>query len=372
MAGRAARNLIAMTVIVSPPTGAEAAGALAERILGSAIATLDIACIHLGHRLGLYQALSTDEPRTAAEVAERANLDERYTREWLEQQAATGILACEDPRANPLRFTIPDGHDIALLDSESLASVAGFVRVTIGALSALPQLIDAFPTGAGVPFADYGTDLREGVAETNLPMYTHLLPDWLRAVPDVHARLQEPDAHVADIACGVGHSTRAIARAYPLAHVDGFDDDHASIERARSYDGDRTRFYVQDAADPSLNGSYDLVTIFQAVHDMSHPVEALETARKLLAPQGALIVADEKVPHAFSAPTEDPMERIAYGFSVLHCLPVGRVAHDAAATGTVMRPHTLEAYAIEAGFESLEILPIENDFWRFYRLNPQR
>jgi SAM-dependent methyltransferase len=361
-----------MTVIASPPTGVEAAGALAERVLGSALATLDIACIHLGHRLGLYKALSTTEPRSAAEVAARAGLDERYTREWLEQQAASGILACEDPEAKPLRFSIPEGHDIALLDPESLASVAGFVRLTIGALSALPQLIEAFPAGAGIPYADYGADLREGVAETNLPLYTHQLPDWLKAVPDVHARLQQPNARVADIACGIGHSTRAIARAYPLAHVDGFDDDPSSIERARSYDQERTRFYVQDASDASLEGSYDLVTIFQALHDMTYPVEALETARSLLAPGGALIVADQKVAHAFSAPSEDPVEKLGYGFSVLHCLPVGRVAHDAAATGTVMRPHTVEAYAVEAGFDRVEILPIENDFFRFYRLIPQR
>ncbi len=114
-------------------------------------------------------------------------------------------------------------------------------------------------------------------------------------------------------------------RAYPLAHVDGFDDDPSSIARARAYRADRVRFFVQDAADPALDGSYDLVTIFQAVHDMSHPVQALRTARGLLAPGGTVIVADERVPEAFSAPSEDPHERLAYGFSMLHCLPVGRV-----------------------------------------------
>ncbi|MDA0162071.1 class I SAM-dependent methyltransferase [Solirubrobacter ginsenosidimutans] len=360
-----------MTVIVSPPTGAEQAGALAERVFGAALATFDLACIHIGHRVGLYDALSTSEPRTAAQIAERAGTDERYTREWLEQQAATGIIDCVDANAKPLEFTLPEGHALALRDPKSLASVAGFARATIGALSALNLVVDAFRTGAGVPYAYYGADMREGIADTNLPMYTHLLPDWLRAIPDVHARLREPGAHVADIACGIGHSTRAIAGAYPHARVDGFDEDEASIERARALATERTRFYVQDASDPSLAGSYDLVTIFQAVHDMNHPVEALTTAHGLLAPHGALIVADQKVPHAFSAPSEDPMERLSYGFSVLHCLPVGRIDHDAAATGTVMRPHTLEVYAREAGFAGVEILDIENDFWRFYRLRPR-
>jgi SAM-dependent methyltransferase len=361
-----------MTVILSPPTGLEAAGALAERMFGAALGTLDIACVHVGHRLGLYDALSPDEPRTAAEVAQRADTDERYTREWLEQQAATGIVACEDPNSTPLRFTLPDGHEIALKDPESPASVHGLVRATIGALSALEQLIDAFPTGAGVPYADFGVDMREGIAEANLPRFTHELAGWLHSIPDIHQRLCQPDAHVADMACGLGHSSRAIARAYPRAHVDGFDSDVASIERARAHEGnDRTRFFVQDASDPALHGAYDLVTIFQALHDMNHPVEALRTARSLLAPGGALLVADEKVPHAFSAPTEDPMERLAYGFSVLHCLPVGRTAPDAAATGTVMRLHTVEAYAQAAGFEAVEVLPVEDDFWWFYRLRPR-
>jgi SAM-dependent methyltransferase len=371
MAGRARRNLVAMTVIVTPQTGAEQAGELAERVFGSALATFDIACMHIGLRVGLYDALSTTQPRTAAQVAQVAGTDERYTREWLEQQATAGIVACADAAATPLAFTLPEGHALALRDPRSLASVAGFARVTIGALSALDQVIDAFTSGAGVPYADYGADMREGIADTNLPMYTHLLPDWFEAIPDVHARLQAPGARVADIACGIGHSTRAIAAAYPLAHVDGLDEDPASIDRARSLATERTRFYAQDASDASLAGSYDLVTIFQAVHDMNHPVEALVTARNLLAVGGALVVADQKVPHAFSAPSEDPMERLSYGFSVLHCLPVGRIDHDAAATGTVMRPHTLDAYAAEAGFAAVEILPIENDFWRFYRLRPR-
>ena len=360
-----------MTVIASPPSGAEAAGAFAERMFGAMLATLDVAAVHIGLRTGLYRALSTDDPRTASEIAARADTDERYTREWLEQQAASGIVACTDPAADPLTFTLPPGHDIALTDPHSPASVAGLVRATVGALQPLQRVIDAFYTGEGIPYAAYGTDMREGIGEVNLPRYRHALPDWLRAIADVHERLRRPGAHVADIACGIGHSSRAIARADPLAHVDGFDDDETSIDRARAHHGnDRVRFFVQDAADRSLHGSYDLVTIFQAVHDMNHPVQALTTARELLAPGGALIVADEKVPHAFSAPSEDPMERCAYGFSILHCLPVGRTAPDAAATGTVMRPHTLEGYARAAGFGSVEILEIEDDFWWFYRLNP--
>jgi 2-polyprenyl-3-methyl-5-hydroxy-6-metoxy-1,4-benzoquinol methylase len=349
------------------PTAAEA---LAERVFEASIATMDLACIHVGLRLGLYAALT--EPRTAAELAERTSTDERYAREWLEQQAAAGLIACPDPGAEPYarRFVLIPGSEPALLDADSLACVEGVARATIGALSTLPQLLEAFRTGEGIDYPAFGEDMREGIAAVNRPMYAHQLAGWLAALPDLHERLSQPGARVADIACGCGYSSEAIARAYPLAHVDGFDEDAASIATAREHASERVRFFRQDASDGTLAGRYDLVTIFEAVHDMTRPVEALHAARELLSPGGCVIVADERVPERFTAPSEDPIERMSYGFSVVHCLPVGRTCAHAAATGTVMRPHTLLAYAEQAGFSHAEVLDIEHDFWRFYRLLP--
>ncbi len=157
-------------------------------------------------------------------------------------------------------------------------------------------------------------------------------------------------------------------------HVDGIDLDEASIELARRHlDGSgveyRVTFAVRDASDPGLAGRYDLVTIFEALHDMSYPVEVLRACR---APAGGgwlLIVGDERTAETFTAPADD-LERLYYGFSVLHCLPVGMIGDDPAGTGTVMWPETVRRYAAEAGFAEFEVLPIENDFWRFYRLRP--
>ena len=157
--------------------------------------------------------------------------------------------------------------------------------------------------------------------------------------------------------------------------MDGFDVDSASIEAARANAAsegleDRIQFHVQDASEPSLGGNFDVVTIFEALHDLGRPVEALASARRSLTEGGVVIIADERVAETFTAPGDD-VERIMYGFSVVHCLPVGRADHeDSAATGTAMRPETLRGYAREAGFSSVDVLPIENDFWRFYRLDP--
>ena len=205
----------------------------------------------------------------------------------------------------------------------------------------------AYRSGDGVPYEDYGPTSYEGQEAFTRPLFTHLLgQEWLPAVTDVHERLRaEPPARVADVACGCGWSSIAIARAYPLVHVDGVDLDTASIEKARknlagSDVEDRVTFHERDAADPALAGQYDLVTIFEALHDMSYPVDVLRALRGMLADGGSVIVGDERTEDSFQAPASE-LERLYYGFSILHCLPVGMVGEDPAGTGTVMRTDTV-------------------------------
>ena len=352
--------------------------ALVGRLFEAAIGTMDVFCVHIGDRLGLYRGLDELGGATSQQLAATTATNERYVREWLEQQAATGILAVEDAavEATERRYLVPDGHREVLLDRDSLNWMGGLLRLTVGATSPLPALLRAFKVGGGVPYPDYGPDTCEGIAEMNRPMFLNLLGTaWLPAIPDVHARLQaDPPARVADVGCGTGWSSIAIARAYPKAQVHGFDVDEASIALARANAeaaglADRVTFAIRDAAYPGLVGGYDLVTAFETIHDMAQPVEALRKMRDLVADQGAVVIADERVGETFAAPGDD-VERLNYGFSVLHCLAVGMAESPSAGTGTVMRPPTLRRYAAEAGFRAVEILPIENDFWRFYRLMP--
>ena len=154
--------------------------------------------------------------------------------------------------------------------------------------------------------------------------------------------------------------------------VDGYDLDAASVELANknlagSDVADRVTIQLRDAGDPELAGSYQLVTVFEAVHDMSQPVEVLRVLRRLAADDGAVVVMDERVADAFTAPG-DEIERLMYTYSVLCCLPVGLADSPSVGTGTVMRTETLRRYATEAGFADVEVLPIEHDFFRFYRL----
>ncbi len=163
-----------------------------------------------------------------------------------------------------------------------------------------------------------------------------------------------------------------MAQGYPKVQVDGFDLDEPSIQRARAnarINGvtDRVLFQVRDAGDADLAGHYDLVTAFECIHDLSDPVGVLGKMRSLAGRGGAVLVVDERVGDIFSATAHD-IDWMMYGWSVLHCLPVGMVDQPATGTGTVMRPATLRQYAIDAGFKSVEVLPIDNFFFRFYRL----
>jgi 2-polyprenyl-3-methyl-5-hydroxy-6-metoxy-1,4-benzoquinol methylase len=248
--------------------------------------------------------------------------------------------------------------------------------MTIGMLQPMPQLVEAFRTGDGVPYADYGEDTREGIAAMNRVMFHNQLgSEWFPAIADVHARLSSAPAKIADIGAGTGASNIAIARTYPLASVDAFDVDQTSVARSRENIeaaglADRVTARRVDAGSGELDGTYDLVTIFEAIHDMARPVEALASARRMLADGGSVIVADERVADRFTAPGDD-VERLMYGCSITHCLAVCIAGHEqSAATGTVMRTDTLHHFATDAGFASVEVLPIENDFWRFYRLRP--
>ena len=352
--------------------------ALVERLFLAAVGTWDVLAVYIGDRLGLYRILAERGASSSAELAAAAGCSERYVREWLEQQAAAAILEVDDPRTEPgaRRYTLPPGHVEALVDDTSLNCIAPIGQLVVACAKPMDAVLAAFRTGDGVAYADYGTDLHEGQARFTRPMFEHLLAsEWLAAVPDVHERLlAEPPARVADVACGEGHSSLAIARGYPGVRVDGIDMDPASIEAARGHLAgsgleDRVEFHLRDAADEELAGRYDLVYIHEALHDMSYPVRVLEACRALLAGGGCVIVGDERVPDEFDPPG-DEVERFYYGFSILHCLPVGMVGEGAAGTGTVMRAGTARSYSEQAGFAGFEVLPIDNDFYRFYRLSP--
>ncbi|MFN8590467.1 MAG: methyltransferase domain-containing protein [Thermomicrobiales bacterium] len=349
---------------------------LVERIFGSMLGALELFCVYVGDQLGFYRELANGEAVTSADLARRAGTNERSTREWLEQQATTGILICDNPDAPTAerRFRLPQEYVAVLADPDSLTSAPPMAQIVAGTIAPIHQLLTAFRGDGGVPYADYGHDLHEGQAGFTRPQFVHLLAqEWIPAMPDVDARLKsDPPARIADIGMGQGWSSIALARAYPQARVDGFDLDEASVRSANENASaagvaGRVRFQARDAGDPDLAGEYDLALAVECIHDMSNPVSVLSAMRRLVGPGGTVLIVDERVPDRFGPPG-DEVERVMYGFSVLHCLPVGMAAQPSAGTGAVMRRDTFRRYATEAGFSQVDELPIENAFYRFYRL----
>lgn len=352
---------------------------LVEQMLQSTAGLFNIFTIYMGHALGYYAALAGAGWLTAGDLAQQAATDARYTREWLEQQTVAGILEVADAAADAAarRYRLPSGHAEVLVERESLNYLAPLAQIAVGAVYPIHAVLDAYRTGGGVPYAHYGMDLREGQAGMNRNLFLYELGQrYLPAIPAVHARLQtQPPARIADIGCGYGWSSIGMALAYPHVHVDGFDLDEPSVEEAwnnaRAYGlTDRLTFHARDAGQlEALNGRYDLVAAFECVHDMGNPVGALRTMRRLAGDHGAVLVMDERVGDTFTA-TGNEVEWMMYGWSVLHCLPVGMADHaPSAATGTVMRTDQLRRYARAAGFRDVEVLPIDNFFFRFYLLH---
>ncbi len=348
--------------------------ALVERLFAAVLGTMDLHAVYLGDRLGYYRALAGG-PLTSAELAARTGTAERYAREWLEQQAVTGILVT-DPALDAARrrYTLPAASVGPLTDVLDLGHVAPFARAVIGFAKQTDLLLTAFRTGGGVSWAAHGADAREGQAAANRPLFLGPLGrEYLPSIPDVDAALRA-GGRVADVGCGLGWSSIGIALAYPDCTVDGYDVDAPSVEAARRNARDagvdeRVRFHAVDAATAatSADGPYDAVFAFECIHDLPDPVGVLAAMRRLAGERGAVVVMDERVAETFTAPG-DEVERLMYGYSLMCCLADGMAHTPSAGTGTVMRPATLRRYAVDAGFADVEVLDIDHDFFRFYRL----
>ena len=366
------------------PTGTATAGAdtgapaqdveaFAQRVLDAVLGCMDVLAVHLGDRLGWYRSLAQDGPATPEQLAARTRTSPRYAREWLEQQAVSGLLELEQGDGTR-RYALGPGAREVLADPSSLVYLAPVARMLAASATQLPALLHAYRTGGGVSWAQLGDDARESQADLNRPWYETALAPALAGVPDLHDRLRRPGARLADVGCGAGWSSLALARAYPEAAVTGYDVDAPSLEAARwnaAAAGLAGRVGFCDPRDTALpEGAHDVVFLFECLHDLAHPVEVLADARRALAPGGCVVVMDEAVADELVAPGDD-VERLMYGYSLLVCLPDGLSAEGSAGTGTVMRQSTLRAYAQEAGFGGVEVLPVEGfGSWRFSRLDP--
>jgi len=304
-----------------PPIDTDRLNRLMDRVLWDAGATFQAGLLMLGDRLGLYRAMAGAGPLTSEEVAERTGTTERYVREWLRAQAAGGYV---DYLPEEDRYLLGPEQAMVLVDEESPVFINGAFQGGIATLKSLRQIEESFRTGAGFGWHQHDHDLFHGTERLFRPGYVnHLVQEWLPSLDGV-VPLLEAGAEVADVACGYGASTIIMAQAFPKSRFTGFDFHEDSVRQARKRAeaagvGDRVRFEVGKAQE-FAGGTYDLVTTFDALHDMGDPESAAQHVKDILKPGGTWMIVE---PFA-SDRVEDNLNavgRIYYGASTLVCTP---------------------------------------------------
>ncbi len=283
--------------------------------------TLNAALVVMGDRLGLYNALAGAGQLSPAELADRTQTGERYVREWLNAQAAGGYVDY-DPDSG--RYSLPPEQAVALTDKTSPAYLPGFFQIALGSVIDSPRIVEKARSGDGFGWHEHVHDVHEGCERFFRPGYNaHLIPEWLPALDGVVEKLQT-GARVADIGCGHGASTILMAQAFPSSTFFGADYHQGSIETAHTRAAEagvaeRVSFRTEPAASYSGSG-YDLVTMFDCLHDMGDPVGAARHVHSTIKPDGVWMIvepnAGDRVEDNFN-----PIGRAYYGFSTLLCTP---------------------------------------------------
>ncbi|MGA8014455.1 MAG: class I SAM-dependent methyltransferase [Candidatus Dormiibacterota bacterium] len=324
--------------------------AFVGQAVGELGATANAGLIVIGDRLGLYRGLAGAGPTTASELASRTGTNERYVREWLNTQAAGGFI---DYDGATDRYTLSDEHALALADESSPAFVGGAFQLALATLKAIPQIEAVFRSGAGFGWHEHDAEVAVGCERFFRPGYNaNLISTWLPALDGVTEKLRV-GATVADVGCGLGATTRLMAEAFPRSTFTGFDYHRGSIELARRETEQanldvRIRFEVAPAS-AYPGGGYDLVTMFDCLHDMGDPVGAARHVHQSLAPDGTWLIVEPLAGNAVQD-NLNPLGRAYYAFSTLLCTPNSLSQEVGLALGAQAGEARIREVVEQAGF----------------------
>jgi 2-polyprenyl-3-methyl-5-hydroxy-6-metoxy-1,4-benzoquinol methylase len=348
---------------------------LIGRVIGDAGGAMILPLALVGDRLGLFSAVAAAGPVSAAELARRTGLNERYLQEWLLAMAAAGYVAYTgsngDPSPRAAKYRLSPEQVEVFTNPDSPGYVAGGFQNFTAATRVVDRLTEAFRTGEGIGWHEQHPDMFEGTERFFRPGYlANLTTSWIPSLTGSAKRLTD-GARVADVGCGFGASTIIMAQAYPNSTFEGVDYHQPSIESARERAAaagvaDRVTFRVAGAAD--LSGSYDLITFCDCLHDMPDPIAALRAARAATAAGGSVMLVE---PMSWNSVEEalNPLGKLMAGASTLICLPSGLSSDPAYGLGNQAGPARTCEVALEAGFSDARIAA-NSDFNLVYELRP--
>ena len=319
------------------------------QFVGDLGAVMHAATVVVGDQLGLYKTLA-EKPARVEELARRTETDARYLREWLSAQAASGYVQY-DPASET--FSLSEEQAFALAQEGSPAFIPGAFQIAVAQFKAIPKMAAAMRTGLGLGWHEHDSSLFHGTERFFRPGYAaNLVSQWIPALDGVQARL-EAGADVADVGCGHGASTIIMAQAYPASRFTGFDYHAPSIEVARASAAkagvaDRVKFQVATAKDFPGQG-YDLVAVFDCLHDMGDPVGAAAHVRRSLKPDGCWLIVE---PFANDRLEENlnPVGRIFYSASTFICTPASRAQDVGACLGAQAGQARIGRVVSDGGF----------------------
>jgi 2-polyprenyl-3-methyl-5-hydroxy-6-metoxy-1,4-benzoquinol methylase len=331
----------------------------------------------LGDRLNLFKDLATNGPATSEELAQRTNLNERYTREWLSALTCAGYL---EFNSKSMKFTLPPEHSPALAVEGGPMFIGGTYQELFALTKNLNRLVDIFQKGGGIPIEEFDENEFAGTERFTATWFeNYLLQQWIPAVPDIHAKL-EMGAIAADIGCGRGKALIKLAQAYPNSRFVGYDVFEQAISNANANAvsagiSDRVKFVHLDVVQKHEEDNglpekhYDIITTFDVIHDMVNPRGALRSIRKALKDDGIYLMLEINAKDKL----EDnigPLGAFFYSMSVLYCMTVS-LAAGGEGLGTAGLPESkVKELCKEAGFSKVNRVPIENRFNALYEIKP--
>ena len=340
-----------------------------HKVVGDVATAIATGLLLVGDKAGLLRGMAGAGPLHAADLAARAGVRQRYTEEWLAAMAGAGYV---DYDAATDQFLLPDEHAMFLVDPKAESYLGGLYGSLPGLLAMAPRLADAFQSGDGISFADFGAGMPQMLELMNRPVYeARLVSHWLPNLPEVLRRLQS-GGRALDIGCGTGVVPITLAKAFPTASISGIDLDPHSIGIARSYAqeaglADRVQLHAQDIEDLPADARWDLISTFDVVHDLPDPVAALRRIRAVLSDGGSYLMVEPKVADDLQSNLANPFARMLYGISCLHCVPQS-LAQGGSGLGACWGERRARALAAEAGFAQFERLDIRSAALAFYAL----